>query len=51
MGKTVVDKPMEIKLEGFEVVDKTARQCATSARVLVPKSWIGKRVKVVRLER
>lgn len=51
MADSVVDEPMEIRLLGFEVVEKTAMQCATSARVLVPKSWIGRRVKVVRLER
>jgi len=45
-----VEKPIEIRMEGYEVVEKTAKQCATSARVLVPKSWIGKRVRVVRLE-
>jgi hypothetical protein len=45
-----VDEPMEIRLLGYEVVEKTAKQCATSARVLVPKHWIGKRVKVVRVE-
>lgn len=51
MGKQrTVEKPMEIRMEGYEVVEKVAMQCATSARVLVPKSWIGKRVRVVRLE-
>lgn len=50
MMKNVVNEPMEIRLLGFEVVEKTAKQCATSARVLVPKTWIGKRVKIVRLE-
>lgn len=37
-------------MEGYEVVEKIAKPCATSARVLVPKSWIGKKVRVVRLE-
>ncbi|MFO8109898.1 MAG: DUF2080 family transposase-associated protein, partial [Thermoplasmata archaeon] len=44
MTEQVVEKPMEIKMEGYEVVEKVAKKCATSARVLVPKSWIGKRV-------
>lgn len=51
MKKNVIEKPMEIRMMGYEAVEKTAKQCATSARVLVPKGWIGKRVKVVRLER
>ena len=46
----IVEKPIEIKMEGYEVVEKVAKKCATSARVLVPKSWIGKRVRIVRLE-
>jgi len=48
--KRTYEKPMSISMEGYEVVEKTAKQCSTSARVLVPKSWIGKRVRVVRLE-
>ncbi|MDH7595363.1 MAG: DUF2080 family transposase-associated protein [Candidatus Bathyarchaeota archaeon] len=35
---------------GYEVVEKVAKLCATSARILVPKDWVGKRVKVVRLD-
>ena len=46
----MVDKPMEIRMEGYEVVEKVAKPCATSARVLVPKSWVGKRVRIVRLD-
>ncbi len=45
------EQPMEIRMEGYEVVEKIAKPCATSARVLVPKSWIGKKVRIVRLER
>lgn len=48
--RRTVEKPIEIRMEGYEVVEKVAMQCATSARVLVPKSWVGKRVRVVRLE-
>ena len=47
---TVSDKPMEINMTGYEVVEKTAMPCATSARIIVPKSWIGKRVRCVRLD-
>jgi len=48
--REVADEPMQIQMQGYEVIDKVARQCATSARVLVPKDWIGKRVRVVRLD-
>jgi len=49
--RDVSEQPMEIRMEGYEVVEKVAKRCATSARVLVPKSWIGKKVRVVRLEK
>ena len=48
--KTVAEEPMEIMMTGYEVVEKIAKKCATSARILVPKSWIGKRVRAVRLD-
>jgi len=48
--KRSTEKPMDIHMEGYEVVEKIAKPCATSARVLVPRSWIGKRVRIVRLE-
>jgi hypothetical protein len=50
MKERVQEKPIEIRMLGYEVVEKTAKQCATSARVLVPKSWVGKRVRLVRLD-
>ncbi|RLI01293.1 hypothetical protein DRO31_06830 [Candidatus Bathyarchaeota archaeon] len=48
--KTVAEEPMEIRMTGYEVVEKMAKPCATSARILVPRSWIGKRVRAVRLD-
>jgi len=38
------------EIEGYEVVEKTARATGTSARVWVPRAWAGKRVKIVRLD-
>ena len=48
--KTVAEEPMEIRMTGYEVIEKMAKPCATSARILVPRSWIGKRVRAVRLD-
>jgi len=48
--KSVAEKPMEIVMQGFEVVEKVAMPCATSARILVPRDWVGKRVRAVRLD-
>jgi putative transposon-encoded protein len=48
--KTVAQKPFEIQMQGYEVIEKIAKPCATSARIIVPRDWIGKRVRVVRLD-
>ena len=48
--KTVAQNPFEIQMQGYEVVEKVAKPCATSARIIVPRDWIGKRVRVVRLD-
>ena len=50
MTRKTSEKPMEIRMEGYEVIEKLATQHATSAKVLVPKHWIGKRARAVRLE-
>jgi len=41
---------MDIKLKGYEVVEKIADKGGNSARVYVPRHWMGKKVKVVLLE-
>ena len=43
-------KPMKIIVEGHEAVEKTAEKGGNSARVYVPKHWLGKKVKVILLE-
>lgn len=50
LKKTVAEEPMEIKMTGYEVVEKIAKPCATSARILVPRDWVGKRIRAVRLD-
>lgn len=44
------DKPTPIQVDGYEMLEKTVRSQGTSGRVYLPVSWIGKRVKVVRIE-
>lgn len=48
--KSVKHAPMSIKMVGYEVVEKVAMPCATSGRILVPKHWVGKMVKAIRVE-
>jgi len=50
-GDAVSLKPMEVKMVGYEVVEKRAQKSGTSARIYVPKSWIGKLVRVVLIEK
>jgi putative transposon-encoded protein len=43
-------KPIKIQMEGFEVVEKVADKGGNSARIYVPKHWIGKKVRAVLVE-
>ncbi|HRD26641.1 MAG TPA: DUF2080 family transposase-associated protein [Methanoculleus sp.] len=45
-----IPEPDRYEIEGYEVLEKTARATGTTARVLVPRSWVEKRVKIVRIE-
>lgn len=42
--------PDTYEIRGYEVVEKVARATGTTAHVFVPVSWVGKRVKIVRIE-
>jgi len=43
-------KKIKITVEGYEVLEKVVREGGNSGRVYLPKSWIGKRVKIILLE-
>jgi putative transposon-encoded protein len=43
-------KETNIRLTGFEMLEKQVNKSGNSGRVYVPVEWIGKRVKVVLLE-
>ena len=43
-------KAMDIRLKGYEAVEKVAQAGGNSARIYVPKSWQGKKVKAVLVE-
>jgi len=42
--------PDVLSIRGYEVVEKTVAARGTSGGVYVPPSWIGKRVKIVRID-
>ena len=47
---TTMAKPIQMRMEGFEVVEKVAEKGGNSARIYVPKKWTGKRVRAVLID-
>jgi putative transposon-encoded protein len=45
------DTKTHIELEGYEMLEKTVNKSGNSGRVYTPISWVGKRVKIILLER
>ncbi len=48
--RSVKAKSLLLPMEGFEIGETIAMPSRRTARVLVPCSWIGKRVRVVRVD-
>ena len=44
-------KETDIQLKGFEMLEKQVNKSGNSGRVYVPNEWIGKKVKVILLEK
>jgi len=51
MGKKIVEKPMKIEMQGYEVIEKVAMPSGNSSRIYLPVDWKGKRIRAVRLEK
>ena len=43
-------KPIQLTMDGFEVIEKSVEVGGNSGRVYVPKKWIGKKVRIVLVE-
>ena len=43
-------KQIQIKMKGYEVVEKTAKYSGNGAQLYVPKHWANKKEKVVLIE-
>ncbi|MFH1641409.1 MAG: DUF2080 family transposase-associated protein [Nanoarchaeota archaeon] len=43
-------KAIKLNMEGYEVVEKTAKYSGNGAQIYVPKHWANKKVKVVLVE-
>jgi len=44
-------KEIEIKINGFEMLEKRVNKSGNSGRVYVPVEWVGKRVKIILVEK
>lgn len=44
-------KQTKIELTGYEMLEKKANKSGNSGRVYVPIEWVGKKVKVILLEK
>lgn len=43
-------EPSEFEVAGHEMIEKTVKRSGNSGRVYLPPLWIGKRVKIIRLD-
>jgi len=43
-------KVIQMQMEGYEVVEKIAMLTGNGARIYIPKSWAGKKVRAVLIE-
>jgi putative transposon-encoded protein len=41
---------MDVHTDAYQVLDKTVKSIGNSGGILVPKKWVGRRVKVLLLE-
>ena len=44
-------KEVKIQLSGFEMLEKKVNKSGNSGRVYVPTEWIGKKVKIILIEK
>ncbi len=44
-------KETKIRLTGFEMLEKQVNKSGNSGRVYVPIEWVGKKVKIILLEK
>lgn len=45
-----MNERMEIKVQAYQVIEKTVKAAGNSGRIYIPKDWVGKRVKILLLE-
>lgn len=52
-SKNILENDMtglvSFQFEGFELIEKTVKQSGNSGRVYLPNTWIGSKVKIIRI--
>jgi putative transposon-encoded protein len=41
---------MEIKINAYQIIEKTVKPSGNSGRIYAPIDWVGKKVKIILLE-
>jgi len=49
-NKSRPSRPVKFEVYGQEMIEKDVKQAGNSGRVYLPPDWIGKRVKIIRLD-
>lgn len=51
LSDIVEERASELKVLGFEMLEREVKQSGNSGRVYLPKSWIGTRVRIIRISK
>jgi putative transposon-encoded protein len=51
MVEPVEDLPSELKVTGFEMIEREVKRTGNTGRVYLPKIWIGTTVKIIRVSK
>ncbi len=43
--------PSKFEVYGQEMIEKTVKKSGNSGRIYLPPDWVGKRVKIIRVDR
>ena len=49
-GEKSTQGSVKFELHGTEVLEKQVKQSGNSGRIYLPPNWVGKRVKIIRLD-
>lgn len=50
MHRNIMKNVRKFEVEGFELMEKTAVKMGSSSHVVMPQTWLGKKVVIIRIE-